>query len=175
MRRCFVRFSRPESFVHTRSSAGFTITTSGFEFSVHTAVIFAVVGTLGAFAGSSLGKLVDGNRLLFLFGLIMVAVGAMMLRPRRENAAAEREANLATCLLTAAVAFLAGIASGFFGIGGGFLIVPGLMLTARMPMIKAVGSSLLAVGSFGLATAINYSLSGPVDWRIAGCRTAKRR
>ena len=31
------------------------------------AVIFAVVGTLGAFAGSSLGKLVDGNRLLFLF------------------------------------------------------------------------------------------------------------
>src|SRR3981189_1922882 len=98
------------------------------------AVIFAVVGTLGAFAGSSLGKLVDGNRLLFLFGLIMIAVGAMMLRPRRENvAAAEREANLATCLLTAAVAFLAGMASGFFGIGGGFLIVPGLMLATRMP------------------------------------------
>jgi uncharacterized membrane protein YfcA len=105
------------------------------------AVIFAVVGTLGAFAGSSLGKLVDGNRLLFLFGLVMVAVGAMMLRPRRENAAVEREANLATCLLTAAVAFLAGMASGFFGVGGGFLIVPGLMLATRMPM---------------------------VDWRIAG-------
>jgi hypothetical protein len=132
------------------------------------AVIFAVVGTFGAFAGSSLGKLVDGNRLLFLFGLVMVAVGAMTLRPRRENAAAEREANLATYLLTAAVAFLAGMASGFFGIGGGFLIVPGLMLATRMPMIKAVGSSLPAVGSFGLATAINYSLSGLVDWRVAG-------
>jgi uncharacterized protein len=97
----------------------------------------------------------------------MIAVGAMMLRPRRENAAAEREANLATCLLTAAVAFLAGMASGVFGIGGGFLIVPGLMLATRMPMIKAVGSSLLAVSSFGLATAINYSLSGLVDWSIA--------
>src|SRR3982074_2007498 len=126
------------------------------------AVIFAAV------RGSSLGKLVDGNRLLFLIGLIMIAVGAMMLRPRRENAAAEREANLATCLLTAAVALLAGMASGFFGIGGGFLIVPGLILATRMPMIKAVGSSLLAVGTFGLATAINYSLSGLVDWRIAG-------
>jgi hypothetical protein len=34
----FVRFNRSESFVHTRSSAGFTITTSGFEFSVHTGV-----------------------------------------------------------------------------------------------------------------------------------------
>jgi uncharacterized protein len=132
------------------------------------AVIFAVVGTLGAFAGSSLGKLIDGNRLLFLFGLVMVAVGVMMLRPRRENAAAERQANLGTYVLTAAVAFLAGMASGFFGIGGGFLIVPGLMLATRMPMIKAVGSSLLAVGAFGLATAINYSLSGLVDWGVAG-------
>ena len=37
MRRFFVRSSRSESFVHTRSSAGFTIITSGFEFSVHTA------------------------------------------------------------------------------------------------------------------------------------------
>ena len=38
MRRFFVRFSRSESFVHTGSSVGFTIITSGFEFSVHTAV-----------------------------------------------------------------------------------------------------------------------------------------
>src|SRR5713226_6655597 len=37
MRRFFVRFNRPESFVHTLSSAGFTIITSGLEFSVHTA------------------------------------------------------------------------------------------------------------------------------------------
>jgi hypothetical protein len=36
MRRVFVRFNRSESFVHTRSSVGFTIITSGFEFSVHT-------------------------------------------------------------------------------------------------------------------------------------------
>src|SRR5713226_2642495 len=36
MRRFFVRFNRSESFVHTQSSAGFTIITSGFEFSVHT-------------------------------------------------------------------------------------------------------------------------------------------
>jgi Sulfite exporter TauE/SafE len=34
-------------------------------------------------------------------------------------------------------------------------------------MIEAVGSSLLAVGSFGLATAMNYSLSGLVDWPVA--------
>src|SRR5713101_5011708 len=38
MRRFFVRFNRSDSFVHTQSSADFTIITSGFEFSVHTVV-----------------------------------------------------------------------------------------------------------------------------------------
>src|SRR5258708_15049135 len=105
------------------------------------AVIFAVVGTLGAFAGSSLGKLVDGNRLLFLFGLIMIAVGAMMLRPRHENAAAEREANLAPCLLTAVLPLLPRMPSAFFGSRGGFPILPGLMLANRLPVVQPVGSS----------------------------------
>src|ERR1700726_1399945 len=37
MRRLFVRSNRSESFAHTRSSAGFTIITAGFELPVHTA------------------------------------------------------------------------------------------------------------------------------------------
>ncbi|MDZ5451475.1 MULTISPECIES: sulfite exporter TauE/SafE family protein [Xanthobacteraceae] len=131
------------------------------------AVVFAGVGTFGALAGSTLGKVIDGQRLLFLFGLLMILVGVMMLRPRKANASAERPADLRTCLVTAAVAFAAGSASGFFGIGGGFLIVPALILATGMPMINAIGSSLLAVGSFGLATAINYAASGLVDWPIA--------
>jgi uncharacterized membrane protein YfcA len=36
-----------------------------------------------------------------------------------------------------------------------------------MSMISAVGSSLVAVTAFGLTTAINYSLSGLVDWALA--------
>jgi uncharacterized membrane protein YfcA len=132
------------------------------------ATVFAVIGTLGALAGSSLGKIIDGTSLLFLFGLLMLAVGATMLRPRRESAVTERPSDLRTCLITGAVAFPAGVASGFFGIGGGFLIVPGLILATGMPMINAIGSSLLAVGSFGLATALNYALSGLVDWPVAG-------
>jgi uncharacterized membrane protein YfcA len=61
----------------------------------------------------------------------------------------------------------AGAFSGFFGIGGGFLIVPGLTAATGMSMINAVGSSLVAVTAFGLTTAINYSLSGLVDWALA--------
>lgn len=131
------------------------------------AAIFAVLGTLGAFGGSTLGKLMDGERLLFLFGLVMVVVGAMMLRRRQKGAGEEQPLDRDTVLKIGVIALLVGVAAGFFGIGGGFLIVPGLILATGMPMIKAVGSSLLAVGSFGLATAINYAASGLVDWTVA--------
>ena len=122
---------------------------------------------MGALIGSTLGKAVDGERLLFFFGLLMLVVGGMMLRPKPTGAVDERPVGLATDLRVAIIALIAGVASGFFGIGGGFLIVPALMLATGMPMIKAVGTSLLAVGTFGLATAINYALSGLVDWTLA--------
>ncbi|MBS0569542.1 MAG: sulfite exporter TauE/SafE family protein [Proteobacteria bacterium] len=131
------------------------------------ASVFALVGTVGALAGSSLGKALDGQKLLFLFGLLMLVVGAVMLRPRRQLGSGHEVTNLRNCLRTAAAALVAGSASGFFGIGGGFLIVPALMLATGMSMANAIGSSLLAVGTFGLATAINYASSGLVDWRVA--------
>lgn len=46
------------------------------------AVVFGLSGVTGAFAGATLGKLVDGQQLLFLFALVMVAVAAAMLRPK---------------------------------------------------------------------------------------------
>ena len=131
------------------------------------AMVFAIFGTIGALTGSTAGKAVNGERLLFLFGILMLVVGAAMLGPRKATAAAELKPDARSCAFTALVAFVVGIASGFFGIGGGFLIVPGLILATGMPTINAVGSSLLAVGSFGLATAVNYTLSGLVDWEVA--------
>ena len=131
------------------------------------ALVFSGLGVIGALLGSSLGKAFDGERLIFLFGLLMVVVGALMLKPRKAVAATPRPVDLRMCLATAAVALAAGAASGFFGIGGGFLIVPGLLLATGMPMISAIGTSLLAVGAFGLATALNYASSGLVDWLLA--------
>ncbi|MVA58297.1 sulfite exporter TauE/SafE family protein [Agrobacterium vitis] len=129
--------------------------------------VFAALGVVGALAGSSLGKAMDGTRLLLLFGIVMLVVGVWMLRPRKAVTAAPRPVDLRMCLTTALVALVSGAASGFFGIGGGFLIVPGLMLATGMPMINAVGTSLMAVAAFGLATAVNYALSGLVDWALA--------
>lgn len=131
------------------------------------AAAFAAAGTLGAMLGSSLGMLVDGKKLLFLFGLVMIVVGLLMLRPRKLVGGDLRPVDMRMCIMTAIAAFATGAASGFFGIGGGFLIVPALIAATGMPMINAVGSSLLAVGTFGLATALNYARIGYVDWAVA--------
>lgn len=131
------------------------------------AAVFAAVGTLGTILGSSLGLVVDGRHLLFLFGLVMVAVGLLMLLPRTAPHGGPRPVDRRMCIVTAALALATGAASGFFGIGGGFLIVPALIFATGMPVINAIGSSLLSVGAFGLATALNYASEGLVDWAVA--------
>src|SRR3546814_8702649 len=112
------------------------------------AIVFAAVGTFGELAGSSLGKLVDGERLLFLFGLLMLDVGAAMLRRVKVSATPERPMDLGTIGLTGAVGFAPGFAFGFFGIGGVFLIVPGLMLATGMSMTVSVRYFLFAACCF---------------------------
>lgn len=130
------------------------------------AAIFALAGVAGAFAGSSVGKLIDGRHLLTLFALLMLVVAVLMVRPRRPAAGPVCEGR--TCVVRLALfGFGAGLLAGFFGIGGGFLIVPGLILATGMDIIHAIGTSLVSVGSFGLATAVNYAASGFIEWRIA--------
>ena len=133
------------------------------------AAMFALSGIAGAAGGAALGKAVDGKQLLFLFGLIMIAVAIAMLTPRAA-AAGNPDVKLtpAIAVRLAAAGLAVGLLSGFFGIGGGFLIVPAIMLGAGMAAINAVGSSLVSVGAFGLTTAISYAAAGMVDWRIAG-------
>jgi uncharacterized membrane protein YfcA len=132
------------------------------------AAIFAAAGVVGAAGGSSLGKIVDGDKLLFLFALVMVAVAIAMVRPRAGGGEPVTQLTSRMVRDLIAIGFGAGALSGFFGIGGGFLIVPGLMLASGMTLLNAVGSSLFAVGAFGLTAALNYALSGLVAWTLAG-------
>jgi uncharacterized membrane protein YfcA len=130
------------------------------------AFMFAAAGVLGAFAGSTLGKLVDGRRLLVLFALLMLVVAALMLRGRRGSGVGNYPREHLFPRL-GSVGFAAGGLSGFFGIGGGFLIVPGLMFASGMEIIAAIGTSLFSVGTFATTTAINYGASGLIDWPVA--------
>lgn len=135
-------------------------------------LVFAAAGVAGALTGAALGKAYDGQKLLFLFGLLMVVVGLSMLRKRtskpRPDVLLDRASAGRLVPRLAPAGLGVGLLSGFFGIGGGFLVVPGLIWATAMPMTAAIGTSLLAVTAFGLSTAASYALSGLVNWLLVG-------
>lgn len=131
------------------------------------ASVFAAAGIIGAYLGSTFGKMVSGQQLLALFAVLMMIVGALMLRGRSGDGEPLVRLNRENLPKLLGLGFAAGGLSGFFGIGGGFLIVPALIAATGMPILYAVGSSLMAVTAFGLTTAANYAFSGLVDWRLA--------
>ncbi len=123
------------------------------------AITFGVAGAGSAVLGSSLGKAVGEQQLLVVAGLVV--------RPWASRPGPASHNGRSSLLRVGALGMAAGLLSGFFGIGGGFLIVPGLEWGAGLTMIDAISSSLVSVGSFGLATAATYALSGFVLWRVA--------
>src|ERR1700737_4308190 len=46
------------------------------------ALMFAVAGIIGAFLGSIFGKMIDGQKLLALFALVMLVIAMLMLKTR---------------------------------------------------------------------------------------------
>ncbi len=131
------------------------------------ALMFAAAGSIGAIGGSSLGKAIDGQRLLFLFAVVMIVVGLTMLRDRGDAGNPDVVCTRTNAPKVVGFGLGSGAFSGFFGIGGGFLIVPGLVAATGMPMLNAIGSSLVAVTMFGLTTAASYAISGLIDWPLA--------
>lgn len=132
------------------------------------AIVFALAGIAGAALGAFLGRHVDGQRLLFLFGLVMLAVAAGMFGRGAAGGNPQVHINRGVALRLMGTGLVVGFLSGFFGIGGGFLIVPAIMVGSGMGTINAIGSSLVSVGVFGLTTATTYAVAGLVDWRVAG-------
>jgi len=132
------------------------------------ALVFAASGVIGAFCGSILGKMLDGQKLLALFALVMLLIAVLMLKTRSRAGLPDVKMSMTNLPAIVGLGLATGTLSGFFGIGGGFLIVPALMLATGMSIINAVSSSLVAVTAFGLTTASSYAWSGLVAWELAG-------
>lgn len=135
-------------------------------------LVFAAAGVIGAALGAEAGKAFDGERLLVLFGLLMVVVGASMLRKRKGEIDPDvrlTRANARRMLpRLGGAGLLVGLLAGFFGIGGGFLIVPALIFAAGLSIHVAIGTSLIVVAALGATTAASYAISGLVDWPLFG-------
>jgi uncharacterized membrane protein YfcA len=132
------------------------------------ALMFAAAGIIGALGGSILGKMIDGQKLLALFALLMLVISALMLKTRSRIGQPDVRMDRSNMPAIAGLGLATGTLSGFFGIGGGFLIVPALMLATGMPIMNAISSSLVAVTAFGLTTAASYAWSGLISWGLAG-------
>jgi uncharacterized protein len=132
------------------------------------ALTFAAAGIIGALVGSIFGKMLDGQKLLALFALLMLVIAALMLKTRARAGLPDVKINLSNMPAIVGLGLATGTLSGFFGIGGGFLIVPALMLATGMSIMNAVSSSLVAVTAFGLTTAASYAWSGLISWGLAG-------
>ena len=130
------------------------------------ALLFAATGSVGAFAGSSVAKVIDGHALLIFFAIAMGLVALAMLRPVAPGSAGDAPLTRAMAPRVAVSGAGVGAAAGFFGIGGGFLIVPGLMGATGMTLAVAQASSLVSVAAFGATTAANYAASGLIDWPV---------
>ncbi len=128
------------------------------------AILFAASGIVGAALGSTLGKHTEGQKLLVLFGMLMIAIAASTALKRKGGNEPHVRLDRSNTPWVIGIGFVVGVLSGFFGIGGGFLVVPGLVAATSMTMILAIGSSLVSVTAFGLTTAANYALSDLIDW-----------
>jgi uncharacterized protein len=132
------------------------------------ALTFAGAGIVGAFIGAIFGKMLDGQKLLALFALLMLVIAVLMLKTRSRAGLPDVRMSWDNMPAIVGLGLVTGTLSGFFGIGGGFLIVPALMLATGMSIINAVSSSLVAVTAFGLTTAASYAWSGLISWELAG-------
>lgn len=125
---------------------------------------FTLAGVFGAAIGAHLGKMLNGQDLLFLFGLLMLWISYQMWRNRKKVPVVSSSSGVRRTPASLGAGFGVGALSGFFGVGGGFLIVPSLIWANGLSIIDAIGSSLAAITIFAGTGAASYALSGLVNW-----------
>ena len=80
------------------------------------ALMYTAAGIAGAFAGSTLGKAMDGDKLLFLFAILMLVVGVLMFKGRGNPGIDGATCNREKAPKVLGYGGLTGAFSGFFGL-----------------------------------------------------------
>lgn len=159
------------------------------------AAAFGVIGSITAFGGSVLNRMVDPQVLLIAFSALMVVAAIAMLRRTRKTfepepepeqradkttqtgdgaaspavataTAARRPVSAAQAGKLVAAALVVGFLTGFLGVGGGFLIVPALVLALGYSMPVAVGTSLVIIAITSAGAFTERLGSASIPWQI---------
>lgn len=132
-------------------------------------VLFGALGTVAAVFGSRIALASDDRLKLYLFSVVLVVVGVLMLRKAfTETSADPDESGTAKAWwMVLLVAVVVGLFTGFFGVGGGFLVVPALGLVLGMPLRIATATALLVIIINSVAAFIPR-VGVALDWKVAG-------
>jgi uncharacterized membrane protein YfcA len=133
---------------------------------VTTAIGFAAVAMVSAFASARLGAgIPDQTRLILFVAVMLIAATVMWRRSRQQPVGDTQEipvaaaipgahrANMATMLASALVV---GSLTGLVGVGGGFMIVPALVGVLALPMPQAIATSLAVIALNTLAAGAGW-------------------
>lgn len=141
------------------------------------ALIIGAAGTVTAYLGAAVNRVLDQRVLLLVFAAIMVAAGVRMLR-RTEGvggsyALPQGGVNWRSCLPKAMLTgVVVGFLTGLLGVGGGFLIVPALALILGLPMALTVGTSLVIIVINSIAGLAAHLGEMHFDWAVVGAFAA---
>ncbi|GLV54034.1 UPF0721 transmembrane protein [Dictyobacter sp. S3.2.2.5] len=131
-------------------------------------LLFGVYGLVASYIGARISSFLPGPVLLILFGILMLVIALMMLRPKKPIQEGKRQSWWMVLIGGTGVGFL----TGFLGVGGGFLLVPALVLFLGMSMPDAVGSSLLVIAINSTSGLLGHLNGGPLPWLEIGLFSA---
>ncbi|HYL45211.1 MAG TPA: sulfite exporter TauE/SafE family protein [Ktedonobacteraceae bacterium] len=126
-------------------------------------LLFGIYGIFAAYIGARVSSLLPGPVLLLLFGLLMLIIASMMLRPKKQM-----QRSYQSWWVTLLGGLGVGFLTGFLGVGGGFLVVPALVLFLGMDMPDAVGSSLVVIALNSASGILGHLSGGPQPWPLIG-------
>ncbi len=140
------------------------------------ALIFSSTGMVGAWAGAQGHRLVPHDWILFLLGLLLIAISLWTLcsqtptngEGRTNSEGPNLEVSFTLILKATSIGFGVGLVTGFFGIGGGFMMVPALMFVLGFPMRMAVGTSFLIIALTSVGGIIGHLDLDHLDIPLTG-------
>lgn len=104
-------------------------------------LVFAIGSMIGSFVGGIVSGFIPATALMIIFGAVMFAAGAGMIRGRQGDMVERRPKLWLVIVLGAMI----GVIAGLVGAGGGFLIVPALALVGGLRMNHAVATSVFVI------------------------------
>ncbi len=140
----------------------------------HTALWSVAGGLPGVIAGSMLSREFDGRRLLWLSGVILLAVGLRIVLPDPAGSSARAAGRRRKEWLVAGAGLGVGLLTGLLANGGGFLLVPVFVMTFGLTPAEAAGTSMTAVAALDDSDsgdphrAGSHRLAGGLDLRCRG-------